>query len=394
MKVDEATLSTELTPLHGVGGERSSCSGHPPSVWGDLQRRIDISSRSIPKPPTNKWLNLLFGQLIALLASSQNAASFYLEYGMGKVFPFFLMFHTYAFMSIHLWFAPTVSHEDTTSYHIPMTRIRLRTPWWYYLCLCILDVTPNYLTLLSLKNTSLPSSTLLSSLTAPSIMVSCHILLRKHYRPAHFLGVALCLTAGTMTMWTDLATSSSGSEGPNLHPHSYYGDFLALIAAILYGIGDAVGEFWCKHVDRKEYLGMLGFGGTFFCGLLVLLTERDSVVDLFRDKDSLYPALGVMAIYVPILVLYYVSASVFLVSSDATLLNLSLQSSNMWAICFSIVAFQEAPSSLFYLALVLEISGVFVYELLGNSGTTTSQEGTSGYPKRSHKVTKDLAPIS
>lgn len=170
-------------------------------------------------------------------------------------------------------------------------------------------------------------------------------------------------------MWTDLATSESesqeGSPGAS-HPHSYFGDILAATAAILYGLGDALGELWCKHIDRKEYLGMLGFFGAFWCCLLVVFTEYDQVLDLFRDGENRFRALGIMCFYVPTLVLYYVSASFFLVSSDATLLNLSLQSSNLWAICFSVVAFQEAPSPLFYVALVLVVSGVFVYELLGN----------------------------
>eukprot|EP00428_Durinskia_dybowskii_P079450 CAMPEP_0170450138 /NCGR_PEP_ID=MMETSP0117_2-20130122/51613_1 /TAXON_ID=400756 /ORGANISM="Durinskia baltica, Strain CSIRO CS-38" /LENGTH=157 /DNA_ID=CAMNT_0010711417 /DNA_START=395 /DNA_END=864 /DNA_ORIENTATION=- len=157
-------------------------------------------------------------------------------------------------------------------------------------------------------------------------------------------------------MWTDVAASNSESQGSSgaAHPHSYFGDVLAVTAAILYGLGDALGELWCKHIDRKEYLGMLGFFGAFWCCLLVVFTEYDQVLDLFRDWDNFYPTLG---FYVPTLVLYYVSASFFLVSSDATLLNLSLQSSNLWAICFSVVAFQEAPSPLFYVALVLVVSG-------------------------------------
>lgn len=370
------------TMVVGESNERTPLSIHPSSitagdggnsVWSDLERRRGAKSGVVAQESSrNKWLVLLFGQLIALVAASQNAASFTLEYGMGKVFPCFLMLHTYIVLSIHLWFMDPPKVEE--SFRVPMTSIRIRTPWWYCLFLSILDVTPNYLTLLSLKHTTLTSSTLLGSLTAPSIMLSCHLLLRKTYRPAHCLGALLCISGGLLTVWTDLATSSNESNQSNLHPHSYFGDILAVTAAILYGIGDAVGEFWCKHVDRKEYLGMIGFFGAIFCCILVLFTERDEVVNLFQDRANLYPALGVLALYVPTLVLYYVLASVFLVSSDATLLNLSLQSSNLWAICFSVLAFQEAPSSLFYTALVLVVSGVFVYELLGNSSSDEKKE--------------------
>lgn len=357
--------SNERTPL-SIDPTSVSLGEEKNSVWRDLERRRETKSGDAThQPARNKWLVLLFGQGIALVAASQNAASFTLEYGMGKVFPGFLMLHTYLILSVHLWF--TDPPTDDESFRVPMTSIQIRTPWWYCLFLSMLDVIPNYLTLLSLKHTSLTSSTLLGSLTAPSIMLACHLLLRKSYRPAHYLGALLCIGGGLLTVWTDLAASSSESNDTSLHPHSYFGDILAVVAAILYGVGDAVGEFWCKHVDRKEYLGMLGFFGAIFCSLLVLFTERDAVLDLFQDKDTSLPALVVISIYVPTLVLYYVLASVFLVSSDATLLNLSLQSSNLWAICFSVLAFHEAPASLFYIALVLVVSGVFVYELRGNS---------------------------
>ena len=362
-EADERTPLSILRPRASTSGRCLIDDGD--TVWSSLERWRKKQSGDMAHVCRNKWLVLLCGQLIALIATSQNAASFTLEYGLGKVFPFFLMIPTYLIPSIHVWFTEPIPPEDV-SYRIPLSSIRVRMPWFYYLLLSILDVTPNYLTLLSLKHTSLTSSTLLGSLTAPSIMLSCHILLGKSYRPAHYLGVLLCMTGGILTVWTDLVSSKNNLSISTSHPHSYYGDILAVIAAILYGVGDAVGEFWCKHVDRKEYLGMLGCFGGLFCAILVPMTEREALIDLFQDREHFLPSLGIISVYVPTLVLYYVSASIFLVSSDATLLNLSLQSSNLWAICFSVLAFQERPSWLFYVALVLVVSGVFVYELLGN----------------------------
>ena len=340
------------------------------SLWKDFGRRRETASDDVLHSCSwkrSKWYPLLFGQMIALIAATQSSASFTLEYGLQKVFPFFLMSHAYAIMACHLFFTRIPPSESEASF-VPMTSIRIRTPWWYYFMLSILDVTPNYLTLLSLKHTSLTSSTLLGSLTAPSIMVSCHVLLGKVYRPAHFFGVAICLVGGVLNVYTDLLATkpTTDSSEPIQHIHSIYGDLLSVMAAMLYGLGDALGEFWCKHVDRKEYIGMLGLLGFFFCAFLALFLEKDDIVDLFQDTENLGRSLGVIAVYVPALVLYYVTASVFLVSSDATLLNLSLQASNLWAISFSVVAFDEAPTPIFYMALTFVLSGVFVYELLGN----------------------------
>lgn len=366
------TDDNEGTPLLHVTTKKYGDLGDGPSLWEDLGRRRATASDDVLDSSTwkrNKWYPLIFGQVIALIAASQSSASFTLEHGLRKVFPFFLMSHAYTIMAFHLLFTKA-PRSDSQVYLVPMTSIRIRTPWWYYITLSILDVTPNYLTLLSLKHTSLTSSTLLGSLTAPSIMVSCHFLLGKIYQPAHFLGVAICLFGGALNVYTDLSVHSAKSPKspePSQYGHSLYGDLLSVMAAVLYGLGDALGEFWCKHVDRKEYLGMLGMVGSIFCAFLALFLERDDVFDLFRDTQSLGRSVGLISVYVPMLVIYYVSVSVFLVSADATLLNLSLQSSNLWAILVSVLAFHEAPTLAFYIALVFVVSGVFIYELCGNS---------------------------
>ena len=343
------------------------------TIWHDLERRRESHSVICRR---NKWITVLFGQLVALIATSQNAASFSLEYGMGKVFPNFLMFPAYLILSLHLFWNRS-SSDTETPFKVPFAPVPLRTPWWYYLCLSIVDIAPNYLQLISLQHTSLTSATLLGSLTVPSTMLVCRFLLAKVYQPQHYLGVVLCMIGGILTIWADFDHSTQ-QLASSLHPHSYYGDLLAVLAALIYGVGDAAGEFWSKHVDRKEYLGMIGLHGSIATLSLTLLYERDEVSNLFSDRSTLLPAMGVILIYIPMLVMYYVSATLFMVASDATLLNLSLQSSNLWAILYSVFAFREAPSLLFYLAVFLVVTGVFVYELFGNASNDQSSKPKLG----------------
>jgi len=326
------------------------------SVWKDLEQRRQIHG---PMQSRKAKYSILLGQIVALVAASMNAASFTLEYGMNKVFPMFLMFHSYLVLSFHLlWNNKTVLHEET---HYKMLCIKLRCPWYYYLGLSILDVGPNYLSLMALNRTSLTSATLLGSLTIPSTMFFCRILLVKAYGPMHFVGVTLCIAAGLLTLKMDKDDSSTD------HPDSFSGDILCVLAALGYGIGDAAAEFWSKHVDRVEYLGMIGIGGMFWCLIIVPIFEREAVLDLFTDRQSFLPVLLVILWYIASLVGYYVFESIFLKKSDATLLNLSLQTSNFWAVIFSIVVFQEKPGPQFYVAVSMVIAGVICYELCGNS---------------------------
>lgn len=208
--------------------------------FNELERRRQDRSTGEPVKTRNKWSALIFGQFVALVATSMNATSYTLEYGMKKVFPMFLMFFSYTILSLHLFWScsqsssSSVSEEEEARYRIPFTNVKIRTPWYYYLCLSILDIGSNYLTLLAMTQTSFTSATLLGSLTIPSTMIFCNILLGKVYRPMHYVGVFLCMMGGSITILTDMGVTSSSSSSDN-HPNSYTGDILAVVAAVGYG---------------------------------------------------------------------------------------------------------------------------------------------------------------
>jgi len=310
---------------------------------------------------TRRWKNLLFGQCIAFIATSQNVISFALESKMGMVFPLFLMFPAYIVLSLHLFTSRPEEGTAEALHRVPLTSIKIRVPFVYYVVLSVLDVVPNYLILLALKRTSLTSVSLLGSLTVPSTMIACSLFLDKKFKIHHYLGVVLCLGGGVTTILVD--------SGASPRADSFGGDILAVLGAVIYGLNDTACEYWAKHVDRKEYLGMLGLLGAIFTLLLFPFLEGEVVYNAFSNPDLPSLAFVLLVAYALVLAMYYMSASLFLVKCDATLLNLSLQASNLWAILFSIAAFQESPPSLFFLAVLLVASGVCVYELCGNTAS-------------------------
>ena len=298
---------------------------------------------------------------------------------------FFQMIWMYLLLSLHL-LSPTeegVSSSTSEKTHrLPGTRIRLRIPWWIYFGVSVLDVFPNFLTLLSLRYTSLTSTTLLGSLTVPSTMIFSYYILAKCFAWHHYLGVSLCLLGGSLTVLSDAAEQDDDRSVASHHmppTAPYLGDLLAVLAALLYGLGDAVAEYSIKHIDRREYLGVLGLFGMIQTILFCIWLERDTVLLNLSLSDSLtqLQTVGVLVWYVASVYGYYEAESVFLLSSDATLLNLSMQASNFWAIAFSVTAYSSLPSLLFYMALLLVVSGVFVYELLRRNETICDKGETA-----------------
>ena len=176
-----------------------------------------------------------------------------------------------------------------------------------------------------------------------------------------------------MTILADSGHTGDTNDALTLYSHSLTGDALAVLAAVIYGVMDAVGEFWAKKIDRTEYLGMIGFLGSFWTLLIFPFLEGEDIYHAFSNPNSLPGTIVLVAAYAIFLAAYYMLATLFMVKCDATLLNLSLQASNLWAILFSTVAFHEAPPTQFYFAVILVASGVCIYELC--NGVTSQKVG-------------------
>jgi solute carrier family 35 protein F1/2 len=329
--------------------------------------------------PHVKWRAVLLGQLIALFAASASAASFTLVNFYGIETQFFQMFWMYCLLSLHLLLRNNdrKDNDDTDddggskSFFLPLTRLRLCIPWWIYLCMSSLfDVFPNFLILLSFRYTSLTSTTLLANLSIPSTMLFSRYILAKVFSPRHYVGVCLCILGGSLTVYGDAVMRQDSEQSPTHEaalpstPYFYFGDMLVVAAAVLYGLGDTVAEYTIKHVDREEYLGMLGLFGMIQTGLAVPLLEEKALLQGVARLPNFqqFQVIGVLIWYAVTQYLYYVLEARFLMSSDATLLNLSLQASNLWVILFSVVAYQVMPSMFFFMAVLLVVTGVFVYE--------------------------------
>ena len=307
----------------------------------------------------HRWLPLLYGQAIALVVSSMNAASYTLSYHNHVNTQLFQLFFMYLLLSVHILFRERKGRQDGWSHRLPFTSICLQMPWWKYMLLSMMDVIPNFMQLVSFQYTSLTSTTLLGSLTVPSTMLVSRVVLSRTFGKSHYVGVVLCLVGGGMTIWTDFDGDTS------TRIHSWVGDVLAVLAAVVNGSVDVFAEYCVKNVDRYEMLGMLGLYGTIFTGIACSCMERQALLDMLyqRPGQEQLEIAGVIAWYVASVLVYYMAEALFLVSSEATLLNLSLQTSNLWAIGFSFLVYHVTVGKLFYPALFLVVGGVCVYEL-------------------------------
>ena len=241
-----------------------------------------------------------------------------------------------------------------------------------YFVMAILDLEGNYFTYLAFRYTTLTSVSLLDALAIPSAMMFSKFFLRRIYRGSHFLGAIICIVGVVVNVSVDFHGDENDIDQDDgyidkMFPYQMRGDFYAIVGAIIYGLNDVLTERSVKHIGGvKEYQAMIGIFGTVIALVQGMIFDKEAVQDFFNRDDDLCgtpKALSILLASGLFGVASYVGISNFLVESEAAFLNLSLLTGDLWAVGFSIVVQQILPSSMFWVALMLIVLGVFIYEL-------------------------------
>ncbi len=242
-----------------------------------------------------------------------------------------------------------------------------------YFMMAFLDVEANYFTFLAFRYTTLTSVSLLDALAIPSAMVFSRLMLRRSYRLGHFFGAIICILGVVVNVFVDFKHGNENDVDQDDgyadidFPNQMRGDIFAILGAIMYGLNDVLTERCVKHIGGvREYQAMIGIFGTVVAFVQGLIVDRAAIEDFFNREEgvcSTSKALSILMVSALFGVASYIGISNFLVESEAAFLNLSLLTGDLWAVGFSIVVQRILPSSLFWVALVLIVVGVFVYEL-------------------------------
>ncbi|KAH6559150.1 hypothetical protein KP509_1Z025700 [Ceratopteris richardii] len=210
----------------------------------------------------------------------------------------------------------------------------LQVSWYYYLLLALMDVEGNYFVVKAYEYTSLTRLGLV-------ILSDVH--------------------------------SKDRSGGSNV----ILGDALVIIGATLYAFTNVSEEFIIKKVDFVELMTFLGLFGFLISGCQVLILERNEVSNISWNRNAILPFLG----YATALFFFYSTVPFILRLSGSAMLNLSLLTSDMWAVAIRIFAYHQEVDGLFYVAFTTVAVGLLIYSGSGSSSSalsdTIATEGTA-----------------
>ncbi|KAH7681141.1 solute carrier family 35 member F1/2 protein [Dioscorea alata] len=228
----------------------------------------------------------------------------------------------------------------------------LQMKWYYYLVLAIIDVEANFLVVKAYQYTSLTSVMLLDCWTIPSVIFLTWFFLKTKYRLRKFVGVAICVAGLVMVVFSDVHSSDrAGGSNP------IKGDMLVIGGSMLYAISNVSEEFLVKEGDRIELMAMLGLFGAIVSACQISILERQELKSIHWTAGAAIPFVG----FALAMFLFYSTVPIVLKLSGSTMLNLSLLTSDMWAVFIRVFAYHEKVDWMYFIAFAGVAVGLLIY---------------------------------
>lgn len=237
-----------------------------------------------------------------------------------------------------------------------------KAPWWVYLIMAILDVEANFLVVSAYQYTSITSVMLLDCLSIPASMVLLRFCLGTRFACRHIVAAVVCLGGLAVLVISDTLSYPSTSDAGvgDDYPMRWAGDLLCVASALLYALSNVGQEFLVRRFGSVDYLGTMGGFGVLVSLLQLAIFQRQETAFWATWE---WQTASLVAGFAVSLFLMYILTARFLQGSDAALFNLSLLTSDIWAILAAALLFQQTVPLLYFVSLGIVAAGLFLYHL-------------------------------
>ncbi|XP_010413714.1 PREDICTED: solute carrier family 35 member F1-like isoform X4 [Camelina sativa] len=226
--------------------------------------------------------------------------------------------------------------------------------WYNYLLLAFVDVEANFLVVKAYQYTSMTSVMLLDCWAIPCVLVLTWVFLKTKYRLMKISGVVICIVGVVMVVFSDVhAGDRAGGSNP------VKGDLLVLAGTTLSAACNVSEEFLVNNTDMIEVLAFLGIFGTIVTAVQISILERGVLKATHWSTETILLYLGLaLALF-----LFYSLVAVLIQTNGATMFNLSLLTSDMWAVLIRTFGYHEKVDWLYFLAFATTAIGLIIYSM-------------------------------
>ncbi|XP_035836242.1 solute carrier family 35 member F1 [Helianthus annuus] len=247
-------------------------------------------------------------------------------------------------------------------------------PWYWYALLAFFDVQGNYLFNSAYYFTSITSVALLDCCTVAWVILFTWTFLGTKYSLRQLLGTAVCVLGLCLVVLSDAGIGGGGGSNPLL------GDLLVTGGTIFFALSNVGEEFIVKKNGCLEVLAMLGLFGMFFSVIEIAIYERENLEAVTWSAELMLTFVG----YTVAFLMYYSLTPLILQTSGSTLFNLSLLTTDMWAVVIRIFFYQQQVEWLYYVSFAVVGVGLLIYSKT-EKNPNLSQEPENGIPNSQYQ---------
>ncbi|KAK3130527.1 hypothetical protein QOZ80_6BG0494670 [Eleusine coracana subsp. coracana] len=210
---------------------------------------------------------------------------------------------------------------------------------------------------------------LLDCWAIPCVILLTWIFLKTKYGLRKFIGVGVCIAGIVLGIFSDVHASAR-ARGPN----PLKGNLLVLAGATLYAVSNVTEEYFVKKSSRIEVMAMLGVFAAIISGIQISILERQELRSIQWNANAILPFLG----FAVAMFLFYSTVPMILKICGATMLNLSLLTSDMWAVLIRIFAYREKVDWMYFVAFAGTVIGLVIYSYKGSKKTAEETAQVTG----------------
>ncbi|KAL3683801.1 hypothetical protein R1sor_001823 [Riccia sorocarpa] len=232
--------------------------------------------------------------------------------------------------------------------------------WGLYLSLAIIEVEATYFPVRAYQYTSITSVMLLDCWAIPCVLLLTAVILHTRYFAGHYVGVVVCVLGLCLVLLSDVhAEDHAGGSNALL------GDLMVLIGATLYAIANTYEEFLVKRHRKAEILASLGFFAAIVSICQAFILERRQIETIHWNARAILPFL----MYSVCQLAYSSLFLILLQTNGSAMFNLSLLSSDMYAVAIRSLVYHEAVDWLYFVAFGTVAVGIVIYSSSGEPPT-------------------------
>ena len=264
----------------------------------------------------NKWVVLIAWQVCSLVVCLTGTMCTLIVSKNGETIPLLMLAMTYFIIFItNVWWWP-----------------RSDISWWRYLVVSVFGLVGDWTAVLAYNKTSLASAMLFATTVIFWVAPLSYFVFKRKINWKQFLAILLAAIGISLVLVAD------GTKGSKL-----VGNLIALASAICYAISTVTQEKLVNDESIRLYLCRFS---SCACPLALILSGSIEWKTICHYEWN-WKVIIMMFSYAILLALYYMISPVIMQHSNATVMNLSVLTSNFYSLAISIIFFHLRASWLY-----------------------------------------------